>query len=200
MTFAPWVGYNYTVHGQLLLTSTNGGLNFWIGNNPAATGEYIRPGDVDESIVVSVANWPEIARDRFFYMRGLQFIRSSPGPFLELAGRKLLYFTFFRPNIGSTYEQAGDLPLGPARWLFVSSWLLLIPFALLGLMKAGRQWRHNSWLVLMWVSQAATSVVYFAATRFRTPIDGLAMIWVAVSLSGLATWLQRRRIYESSLG
>jgi hypothetical protein len=193
------VSYYYSILGQLLLTSTNGGVNFWIGNNPQATGEYILPTDLNEPMVASVANWPEIARDRFFYARALEFIQSSPRQALELAGRKLLYFIFFRPNIGSSYERA-SLPLEPARWLFVSSWLLLIAFALPGLVKARRQWPQNGWLVLIWVSQAAISMFYFAGTRFRTPIDGLAMIWAAVSLSGLATWLLRRRTHVPSTG
>jgi hypothetical protein len=191
ITFAPWVAYNYTIHGQFLLTSTNGGLNLWIGNNPQATGEYVSPLSLNEPMVASVANWPEIERDQFFYARALEFIQSSPGQALELAGRKLLYFLFFRPNIGSSYEEA-NLPLDPARWLFVSSWLLLLAPTLLGLVKAGRQWPQNGWLVLIWVSQVIISMFYFAGTRFRTPLDGLAMIWAAIPLAGLAAWLLRR--------
>ncbi len=193
ITFAPWVWYNHTAHGEWVLTSTNGGLNFWIGNNPRATGEYIFPMSLDQQMVASVADWPEVARDRFFYARGLEFVRTSPAQFLELTGRKLLYFVFFRPDIGSNYKQAG-LPLELARWLFVVAWLALVPFALVGLTKIGTHWREHSWLAAIFATQAVISSLYFAGTRFRTPIDGFAMIWAAGGISFLADRWQRRGV------
>jgi hypothetical protein len=184
LTLTPWLIYNYQTHGIWSVTSTNGGLNFWIGNNPQATGEYIFPTELDRDFVLSVADKPEFARDRLFYARGWEFVQTSPGMFLELLGRKLLYFLFFRPAIGSTYVGV-KIPLTLARWVFVLSWLSVLPLALLGLFKTRPQWRLHSWLALLVISQALISACYFVGTRFRTPLDSFVLVWAALGLSWL---------------
>ncbi len=192
----PWVAYNLRTHGAWILTSTNGGLNFWIGNNPNATGEYIHPGALDPELTASMAPLPEPLRDRAYYRQGEAFIRQNPGAFLKLAGQKLLYFLFFRPNIGSSYSQA-DLPLELARWLFVVSWLALLPFGIVGLFSLGEQRPAHTWLILIFLSQAGVAVLYFAGTRFRTPADALMMIWAAYGLMAL---FQRRKAAVTAAG
>lgn len=194
VTLAPWVVYNYKTQGEWVLTSTNGGLNFWIGNNPHATGEYVFPPELDRNLVLGVANWTETARDQFFYAQGLAFIRNSPGEFLILLARKLLYSLFFRPNIGSNYESAQISMFDLAIVSFVAAWLALIPFALIGLVHLGNCWREHSLLILVFLSNVATSVFYFSGTRFRTPVDGFALIWAAIGLTMLVEKWQQRRL------
>ena len=189
ITLAPWGLYNYVTHGVLTITSTNGGLNFWIGNNPQATGEYVFPTDIDRSLIMSVADLPEVQQDRFFYERGWEFIRSSPARFIQLSSRKLWYYVFFRPNIGSNYESTA-LPLDLARWAFVAAWLMLLLFALLGVGALKSNWREHLWLFLIWLSQAGLAMVYFAGTRFRAPFDVLVIIWAAAGLLSVARRLR----------
>ena len=107
-------------------------MNFWIGNNPQATGEYTFPTQIDRELVLQTANWDERVRDRFFYQQGMDYIRSQPGPALKLAVKKLTYFVFFRPSIGSSYQSI-DLKVGIAQQSFIASWLLLLPLGLAGL-------------------------------------------------------------------
>jgi 4-amino-4-deoxy-L-arabinose transferase-like glycosyltransferase len=198
ITMAPWVIYNYRVQGKLMLTSTNGGLNFWIGNNAHATGEYIFPTQIDRDLVLSVADWSEMARDQFFYAQGVKFIRNSPVEFVNLLFRKLLYSIFFRPNIGSNYE-AAQFPLYSLAILsFVVAWLALIPFALLGLFNMGNRWREHMLLILVFFGNLGTSVLYFSGTRFRMPVDGFAMIWASIGLTFLAKEWKRRKLSRSS--
>jgi len=197
ITFAPWIGYNYATHHMWLLTSTNGGLNFWIGNNPQATGEYIFPSTLDQPMVKRVADWPEVARDQFFYKRGLEFIKSAPGQFLKLYAEKFLFFVFFRPNIGSNYEQA-SVPLEVARWMFVLAWLALIPFAIFGLFNLDHYWRRHALLIAIFVGETVVSALYFVGTRFRTPMDGFAIIWASVGILALAN--KRPKAQPSSGG
>jgi 4-amino-4-deoxy-L-arabinose transferase-like glycosyltransferase len=185
---APWAGYNHAVHGEWFVTSTNGGLNFWIGNNPLATGEYFYPKDIDLDIMTTAAALPEVERDRFFYRQGLEFVRAEPAAFLGLCVRRLLYFFLFRPNIGSNYE-AVQLPMfWLIGYLFVVPWLMVMPLAALGLARLGQGWRFHLLPIAVFAGQAATSMLYFAGTRFRTPLDGLAILWAI----GGATLLLRR--------
>ena len=193
ITLLPWMVHNYQAQGKWLLTSTNGGLNFWIGNNPKATGEYIFPTAIDEKLVLSVANLPEINRDQFFYSQGLAFMRKSPGAFVSLLGRKLLYSIFFRPNIGSTYQAAQISLYSLSIIAFIGAWLILLPFAVIGLFHLEGHWREHSLLILAFLGNVATSTIYFSGTRFRTPVDGFAMIWAAVGLAFIVhRWKQRK--------
>jgi 4-amino-4-deoxy-L-arabinose transferase-like glycosyltransferase len=194
VTLLPWVVYNYQAQGKVMLTSTNGGLNFWIGNNPQATGEYVFPTELDQNLVRGVVGLPETDMDQFFYAQGFEFIRNSPGEFLSLLGRKLVYTLFFRPNIGSNYESAQISVFDLAILAFIASWLALIPFALLGLFRLGNRFREHSLLLLIFFGNVATSVLYFTGTRFRTPVDGFAMIWSAIGLTLLIDKWQQRRL------
>lgn len=182
IVFAPWVAYNYQTHGIWLLTSTNGGLNFWIGNNAHATGEYVVPTELDSQLVASVAAWPEASRDQFFYQQGWEFIRASPQEFIKLSARKLSYYLFFRPNIGSNYAEANIGVLSLVRWGFVIAWLALQPLAIIGLTQWREHWREHLWLVSIWVIQAGLTTLYFTGTRFRVPFDALVIIWAAAGI------------------
>jgi 4-amino-4-deoxy-L-arabinose transferase-like glycosyltransferase len=182
----PWMAYNFTTLGQVRLTSTNGGLNFWIGNNPKATGEYLHPTTIDSQAVLRAADLSEPARDRYFYRLGWEHIRAAPLDFLGRSGRKLVYFLLFRPDLGSSYQTAA-LPLKLGRWLFILSWLAVLPFAALGLWTRDH-WQGHLLLAAITLSQAVITMLTFAGTRFRTPIDGFALIWAALGLSALAGW------------
>lgn len=196
LVLSPWIIYNYTIQGVFIVTSTNGGLNFWIGNNPKATGEYIFPTQIDESLVASSLKMSEVERDHFFYRQGWQFIQEHPAQFIKLAGRKLIYFAFFRPNIGSSVEAAQYQMFDIVKLGFIITWLAMLPFALLGLLTLKEKWREHSLLVLVFIIQALITMMYFAGTRFRTPIDGLVIIWVVLGLSVVLPYL---RDYSSSI-
>ncbi|MGC9399906.1 MAG: ArnT family glycosyltransferase [Anaerolineae bacterium] len=191
LILSPWFIRNYAVHGEFVLTSTNGGLNFWIGNHPQATGEYIFPTRIDQELVMRVVDWPEPQRDRFFYKQGLQFVRHHPDQFLGLLGKKLFYFLFFRPNIGSNYASA-QIPF--FEWVkigFVLSWLVLLPFAFLGVLHGSIPRQQLVLLTMPLTISAVTSILYFVGTRFRTPVDSIVIIWASC---GLLYLFERRRL------
>lgn len=43
LVLTPWTARNYRCFGELIITTTNGGVNLYIGNNPHTTGEYYLP-------------------------------------------------------------------------------------------------------------------------------------------------------------
>jgi len=189
---SPWIYYNFNTHGVIMATSTNGGLNFWIGNNAMANGEYIFPTSIDKTLVEKTLQMTEYERDRFFYQQGMLFIREHPDQFVKLAGRKLLYFVFFRPNIGSSVQAAGYQLFDLVKLGFIAAWLVMLPFAALGLFTGGRKWREYTLFIMIFTIQAIISMLYFSGTRFRTPIDGLVITWVVFGLSTFLPILKNR--------
>jgi 4-amino-4-deoxy-L-arabinose transferase-like glycosyltransferase len=191
ITLFPWALHNAQVQDAWSIAGTNGGLNFWIGNNPHATGEYIFPTEIDRELVVQVAEWPELDRDRFFYQQGFDFIRENPGQALRLFIQKLLFFSFFRPSIGSTYQNTG-LQVDLARNVFITSWMLILPAGLAGLCIARRRWADHALLMGIIMSQALVTSLYFVGTRFRTPLEPYFMIWTTGFLIWIVEKITRR--------
>ena len=196
LTLSPWALHNRQVQGTWSVTGTNGGINFWIGNNPQATGEYIFPTQIDRDLVLHTVDWSEAARDQFFYRQGFAFIQDNPKQALRLAASKLVYFALFRPSIGSSYQSA-DVQVGLARDLFIAGWLLLLPLGLAGVWLERRRWKDHALLAAIVLSQAIVAMLYFSGTRFRTPLDAFFMLWAGVFLgslgSRLASWRSHRQ-------
>jgi 4-amino-4-deoxy-L-arabinose transferase-like glycosyltransferase len=186
---APWVWYNHHVHGIWQLTSTNGGLNLWIGNHPNGNGEYIFPSELDVTFVKAVAQLPEVARDQAFYQAALQFIRQNPSRFGTLIVLKLYYYLFFRPGIGASYQHLKtDITL--VSQIFILSWVWLVPLAAVGIWSARRQLNKVALPLGIFIAQGLLSALYFTGTRFRTPIDSAVIVLAfgGLAAAGQALW------------
>lgn len=86
----PWTIRNYLDFHRLIPVSTNGGMNFWIGNNPLAYGGFIFPDDPAHNPLIPLMG-DEIAVDEAAYQAGLQFIQANPAKALRLLPAKLFY-------------------------------------------------------------------------------------------------------------
>ncbi|NIM95444.1 MAG: hypothetical protein GTO18_17240 [Anaerolineales bacterium] len=163
----PWTIRNYLVHHEFIPISTNGGINFWIGNNPQATGEFINPRGIAQDLLHETEQLGEGARDRFFLIEGLRFIWENPTQFFRLLGVKLYYFLWSRPNIGQTYSSQDMVDLG--RFVYLAGNALLLPLWLIGLILSFREWRRYSLLYAAILSVMLVNILFFVGTRYRTP-------------------------------
>lgn len=185
----PWTLRNYLVHRELILISTNGGLNFWIGNNEKATGEYIFPSALDSDLFTQSASLSEVQRDRLYYKTAVNFIREHPWKYMELLAQKTLYFWLFRPNIGANYPNAGEA-LDMAKSLYILSFVLLLPGGVLGIILSLSQWRKLFLIYGLLASQMATHILYFSGTRFRTPVDPYLIIFASFTIVVALDWIR----------
>jgi len=190
---SPWTIRNFVVQHTFVAISTNGGVNFWIGNNAAATGEFVWPPLVAPDLLRKSAHMTEPERDRFFYEQGLAFVREHPIQVARLLGLKLLYFLWQRPSIGATYEGQPGAGLGTMAYLLSNA--ILLPLWLLGLALTASDWRPMLVLYGPILAALGQSVVYFVATRFRTPavpfqtlLAAAAIVWAVQSV-----WSRLRR-------
>jgi len=137
----PFTMRNLAVHQDLVLTSANGGINLYIGNNPAARGVFWVPAALQGDLYENSRRQAENPLGRelkasevssYWQRRAIAWIAAEPGAALRLAGRKLLLL-WNRLEIGNHFDPnfiARDVPL-----LRYSPWrfAVVVPFAWWGI-------------------------------------------------------------------
>jgi tetratricopeptide (TPR) repeat protein len=226
LLLAPVVLRNFVVAHELVLVSSHGGLNFYIGNNAEADGTYqavrgIRPTIAGQSIdaarvAVAAVGHPLTAGEvsRWFYGQAFRWMGAHPGDALRLFVRKLAYtihetdlalntsYDFFRKDVDS-----------PLRLLVIGPWLL-VPLGVAGAMSRIRDRRFRIWAAFLPV-YAVSVALFFVASRYRLPlllafavcaagIFEIRRVWplaLAAALAGVALWpfgLDSGRSYEET--
>lgn len=204
---------NVLVAREAVLISSNGGINFYIGNNPdyektirlRPGGEFERLAQEPEDLgIVSAA-----ARSRYFAGRALEFLRRNPGAALRLYARKTRDLVAGR-EIPRNQDQYGYRSLSALLalllWRFGVSFPfgVVAPLALAGaLARPGGQEpaptsggdRGGRVLLLLYAASYAVSVLLFFPTdRYRLPLVPVAALYAGRFLAGLPVCLRRPRV------
>ncbi len=186
---------NLSIGGEFKLTTSQLGSNFFIGNNPAASGSYVplRDGHGDPQFERQDAT--ELAEQAlgrslspgevssYWLERSWDYIRSQPIDWLRLMGRKWMILWNVRE-----VEDADDFYLYQ-RWswlLRVLGWLnhfgMLAPLAAMGVVMTWRQWRQL-WLLYFLLGTLAFSVaLFYVFARYRLPLVPLLAIFAGAGL------------------
>jgi 4-amino-4-deoxy-L-arabinose transferase-like glycosyltransferase len=175
---APWLLRNLLVfHAPVL--STNGGVNFWIGNNESANGSYRVPPEG-----TPMDDLPgEVARDRAGWSLGARFIASHPGKYLLLAVKKLAYL-FSSESPIAVFLAHPEPPPGDARYaqLYVDTpiffhiavnihYVFFIIAGIAGLLCAPPALRDAVRTMLLIVTcWVVVHLVFFGSSRFHYPL------------------------------
>lgn len=98
---APATIHNAVVGEEFVLTTANGGINFYIGNNELATGEYVNPGWIDVKydpggrayVQGQLGERVSYGRaSRWWSEQAWEWIGDNPGRWLGLTATKALFF------------------------------------------------------------------------------------------------------------
>ena len=194
-------------HGQRVLVSTNGGINFYIGNNPHwQESVALRPGYPWETIVNlpyrlhGPAQVEKVGSSKLFTRESLHFIRSQPGQYLRNQLVKLY-------QIGYGYEIMRNTDLyffkqySPVldRLLFSRPWLkfpfgLLLPLAVIGIvLSLTRLNREHHFLLAYLLAVAAGLLFFFVTARYRVVLVPLLAIYGALGAGEMAGMMRRSR-------
>jgi tetratricopeptide (TPR) repeat protein len=208
---APATAYNARVGGDFVLVTYAGGMNLYIGNNPAARGEF----DVPPIVPTALADDPEEQRQVFAALaqrargrslrpsevsaywagRALEFVREQPLAWLRLMARKVALSL-------NAYEAWNVRSLTLARDASAALRLPLLgfgaiaPFAALGLFATRRSRARlvplYAWLATVWL----TLWVFFVLSRYRVAAVPVLALFAAAGVAAAWEALRGRRARE----
>jgi 4-amino-4-deoxy-L-arabinose transferase-like glycosyltransferase len=181
----PWVIRNYRVHQRFVFMQTTGWEAFWRGNNPLATGHSYATPTVTVLELAPEADRRSLERlpdehqqASWFRRRGLEFVRSSPGHFLELTGKKLFSFWWLGPQTGTRYPRSWRLA-------YQAYYLVALGLALGGALVVRKfgtaeQRRAAMLLGLMLFSLSLAQSLFYVEGRHRWAVEPLLLLLCGV--------------------
>jgi len=173
---------NYVVGNDRALIASQGGVNFYIGNNPWSDGRTAivpgTPGGWWEGYYASIALAEEAEGRKlkpsevssYYYRKGWEFITQQPAKALSLLALKLSLFwsSWEIPNDKGVYFWTERFT--PIVKLLPLGFGVVGPLGMLGLFLSRRRGRE---LFPLWgfiLVYSASIVVFFCNTRYRMPI------------------------------
>jgi 4-amino-4-deoxy-L-arabinose transferase-like glycosyltransferase len=205
VALSPIVIRNVVVSHQFALTSSHGGLNFYIGNLASATGQYTEVPGVRANIDGQSEDTRKVAEQAegraltdsevsaHFRDLALAWIRSNPGAAAALFVKKLaLVFNARHQWLDFSYPYYA-YDAGTSLWLlFIGPWLL-VPLGIAGFAARTRDLRDPASLAgpAFAAFYAVSIAIFFVGERYRLPL----FVALCVGAGGaLDLALQRMRL------
>ena len=191
VTLVPLVGWgmrNQAELGSFVPTSTNGGVNLLLGNNPHATPTTGVDADISTYVDTALRRkLDEVETDRYFRDEAIRWIRNNPADAATLYLGKLANFFNYRSKVVTESRQSGFTDLLGAVTFYP---LVLLFFVRLAFFRKLPLARGEGLLASSYLLYALTAAVFFTRIRFRVPVDQLMMGVVA---SGAVAWWRSQR-------
>jgi Flp pilus assembly protein TadD/4-amino-4-deoxy-L-arabinose transferase-like glycosyltransferase len=202
---------NYFVGKDLVLTTSQAGQNFYIGNNPEnLTGMYRAPdfvrGDpkfeeVDfarEAERQSGRNLKPSEVSSFWMKRGFDFLMESPG-------RSILLILLKTALFWNAYEIPDNLDIyffeqySMIMRLWLPAFGLIAPLGILGMILCLPNWRQLWAIYLFVLGYFASVILFFVFSRYRLPVVPFLMVFGAAALVRLYGYMHARNYRSLSL-
>jgi cytochrome c-type biogenesis protein CcmH/NrfG len=195
---------NYMMGHDLVLISSQGGLNFYIGNGPEASGTYHAPPGVSASISGQEKDTRRVAEaalkrtlkpsevSEYYYQLAEAQIRRVPGQWLELMFWKTLFLcNGAEVGLNMSYAYFRDEISWPLQVLW-AGFGVIFPLGVLGLGLA-RRTGNSSGIISAFLGAYAVSVIlFFVADRYRIPLHLPLLLFAGLALDRWLLFLERR--------
>lgn len=197
---------NRVVGGDFVLTTSQMGPNFYMGNNPQADGTYmaLRPGRGDPRYERTDA--VELAEQeagktltpsevsRYWMSRAFQYIRTKPVAWAGLTLRKtgIFWQSYEAPDEEDYYIYQEYSPLLRALGC-VFQFGLICPLAAVGVVLTRREWRKLWLLYAMAFAFAAGVIVFYVLARYRLAIVPILALFAGACIVEIAAAVNKRR-------
>jgi tetratricopeptide (TPR) repeat protein len=200
----PVTAHNYAVSGEFIPVVWQGGLNLYLGNNPAADGWSATAPDLRKDWWGGYKDMIAIPREAlghepgygevsdYWTAKALDFMESRPGRWLRLMGRKILLFW-------SSMELPNNQDFNFARLqsAVLANPLIgfgtVAPLALVGLVLSFRRWKKFFFLDAYLLAFFAGTVAFFVCSRYRAPAVPALCILAAGALAAGVSMIRGRR-------
>jgi len=195
---------NLWVAKEPILFTAHGGINFYIGNHSGATGRF-------QSLFAKHTSSRELLEQshqaaeesvgrplqkgeasRFWFRKGLEFIRESPGEYGKLLLKKVYLFWngYEIPDIEDYYFFRSRFSV--LKFFGIPfSWIA--PFGLLGVCLGIFQLRRHFLLYGFFLSQMGAILLFFVNSRYRAPLVPWILIFAAFAMATVLRFLKERK-------
>jgi tetratricopeptide (TPR) repeat protein len=209
---------NYIVGKDFVLISSQGGVNFYIGNNAASDGvTAVVPGTratwwggYRDTIAIAEKKARRKLRpsevSAFWFGEALKFIRQRPRVWIQLTLRKSMLFwnAFEVSNNMQIYAAAWFSPLlGVLLWVrdsFSFPLGVIMPWAVVGLYLAVAQKKSAMTPVILFLLvYSATVIAFFVCARFRVPCVPVLILLAAYAINEFGSLIRRREWLNASV-
>ena len=195
---------NAAVGGEFSFIPSQGGINFYIGNNPTASGwsaampeplgafwQYADCRQIAERETGRELKPAQVSN--FWFRKGLNFWTASPGRALGLTVRKagLLLSSH---DLSNNRNLAQFKKRVPVSHIFVIKWWLLIPCGILGMIVSLKRDYKARLLFIFVIAYSLVLIMFFITSRFRLP---LMPFWVIFAGQGI--WYTYQKIKDRDI-
>jgi 4-amino-4-deoxy-L-arabinose transferase-like glycosyltransferase len=107
LVLLPWQIRNYRAFGAFTLSSTNGGMHFWMGNNSLTSGGFIDWNSfISPETRDKLESLTETEKDRYGYQQGMSFVFAHPIQAISKWPKKLI-FLYSKDSKAVSYATGG---------------------------------------------------------------------------------------------
>lgn len=198
---------NYLVTSEAILISSQGGVNFYIGNNPETEGLTMLMPEVQLNESLPWSKFTDATRkaaedevgkkltaaeeSSFWTKKALKFIWNNPGKFIGTTFRKIIYFFVGFENsdqtdiyYSRTYSSLFSILLWKKPLYF--PWGLIFPLALIGMLAGWSKRNELSLFYIFIIGYIPTVILFLVTARHRLAIIPFMLLFAASG--SLALW------------
>jgi len=191
---------NYAVGGEFLITTSQFGPNFYIGNHPGARGLYepLVPGRgnaaaerEDATRLAEEASGRALSPDEvssFWTARAFEFIRTQPVAWVRQLTRKLA-LTYNAVEIADTESQDVYAESSSVlRALAPLSFGVVFCLAAVGACLTAHAWRRLWFLYAIALTYTLSIITFYVFARYRFPLVPVLLLFAA---GGIVVWREK---------
>ena len=196
----PATVHNYRAEGDFIPVSSNGGINFFIGNHSNSPGVFQVPPEMRFDLRTASKAAAERATGRtlsagevsdYWTRTTLRQIADRPGRWLLLMGRKFALF-WNHYEIPNHYHLDYVRGFAPALRLPVGTFAVVAPLGVFGVLLALRRRRPVGLLAAFGITFMASVLPFFITARYRLAIVPVLLVGAGYALDALWRGLRTR--------